>query len=92
MGEEMATKRDLEELIIRVDERTKVIPNIESHLRELNGIISDTIVKLAKTSEIAENAKECADKTSKHFNELIIGIVFIFIIAILSLGLPQWLN
>ena len=57
-------------LIARVDERTKSIPEIESHLRQINSTITDTLIKLTKTSEIACNAKDCAENSQGKVNKL----------------------
>ena len=77
----MPTKRELEDLIIRVDERTKSLPTIEVHLRTLNGTILVHATKIALAAAIAQEAKECADDNKKNFNKLTIGVL----IALLSI-------
>ena len=78
----MATKKELEEIIIRVDERTKVIPGIEKHLRELNGAISDTIAKLAKTEQISKNSNNKADSNRHYLDKLTIAVIGAIITAV----------
>lgn len=84
----MATKKELEELIIRVDERTKVIPEINKHLVDINRSIEATNVKLAKTDVIAKQANKKADS----LNRWLIYICIIIVLVALGLGIPGLLG
>jgi len=81
----MATKKELEEIIIRVDERTKVIPGIEKHLRDLNGVVSDTIAKLAKTEQISKNSSSKADSNRHYLDKITIAVIASIITALGSI-------
>ena len=78
----MPTKKDYEEMIIRVDERTRAIPQIEAHLNKLNGGVSKALYD-------SSNAERKATSTRKYLDKLIVGIIaggLVFISSIVVLA------
>lgn len=71
----MPTKKDLEELIIRVDERTKRIPEIEKHLGRINGTLSTQALEIMEASNTATNAEEKATSTRGYVDKLTICFI-----------------
>lgn len=88
----MPSKKDYEDLIVRVDERTKAIPEIKEQLKQLNGRIADNARKIASTTEIAKATTNLSENTAKNLTRLIIGICLVLLAAILSIGIPMWTN
>ena len=79
----MPTKKDFEEMIIRVDERTRAIPAIEEHLRLLNGGVT-------KALNDADSAKMWSVSTRRYLDKLTIaviaaGITFVSSIVVIAL-------
>ena len=88
----MATKKDLEELIIRVDERTMVIPNIEKHLRTLNDNVADVTRANDVTRTIADQANKKADNNSRNFFRFLIAFCICLVAMVCGLGIPMWVG
>ena len=61
-------------ILARIDERTKVLPEMREHLAKLNDSISATNIKLAKTDEIAKNANSKADNNRRYLDKATIAI------------------
>jgi len=81
----MATKSELLALIARVDERTKIIPEINKHLSELNHHIEATNVKLAKTDELAKGANTRAENNRHYMDKMTIAVMASIITALGSI-------
>ena len=77
-------KRD--EMLIRVDERTEKIPVIEKHLKDINGTIAETNIKLAKTEEIANEARDRAKTNSGRIDKITITAVAASIAALAAIA------
>ena len=78
----MTTKKELEELVIRVDERTKRIPLIEQHLKENNGHCEEAILAVSVTREIAEANRDNIKEVRRDISRRTIGIIIALITAI----------
>lgn len=94
----MATKKELEELIIRVDESVNSdggikddIVEIKVHLKKQNGHIDNLIEAESKTREIAKSAEKKAETNSKNFIRLLIGMCLALAATILGIGISSWL-
>ena len=61
----MTKLKDYEELIARVDERTKVLPTIEQHLRKLNDSVAEVTRIASVNRSIADNAMIKAEDACK---------------------------
>lgn len=71
-------------MVARIDERTKAIPKIEEHLRELNSSATEIQIKLAKTDEIAKSACEHAKSNRRYIDKLTIAVIVAVISALIS--------
>lgn len=86
----MPSKKDYEELVIRVDERTKAIPKIEEHLVLINGSVAEVTrnasvnrTLIEATGLRAEQACDKADNNTKSITKLakvvwiVVGILLV---------------
>jgi len=71
-------------ILARIDERTKVLPEMREHLAKLNDSISATNIKLAKTDAIAKSADSKADNNRKYLDRATIAIGVAIVTAICS--------
>jgi Tfp pilus assembly protein FimV len=62
------------EILAQIEERTRVLPEINKHLEKLNDSISQTNIKLAKTNAIAEAADRKADANRRYIDKASIAI------------------
>jgi len=62
-------------ILFRVDEAVKDIPKIKDHLKEINGTVRDTCVKIARNEEIAKDARETASSNRKYIDKIIIAVI-----------------
>ena len=95
----MTTRKELEELIIRVDERTKVIPDINEHLRTLNGSVADVTRTASVNRAIADSAKDeaaaaqkSADNIGKNFTRFLITFAICLLGIVFGIGVPMWIS
>ena len=83
----MPTKKDYEDLISRVDERTLAIPKIEKHLKEQNDNIAELWKADTVTRSIANEARDKAEKADKKSDKnrvLFYGAFTILAVAVIG--------
>ena len=88
----MPTKREYEDMIVRVDERTKKIPLIEKHLKELNDSVAEVTKAEGTSRAIADQADRKADNNSRNFFRFLIAFCVCLIAMTLGLGIPTWVG
>lgn len=61
------------------------ITEIKKQFTDLNGSVKETMVKLAKTTEVAKNAQESASDCRKYIDKITIAVIGSIITAIASI-------